>query len=50
LYKEDKIIIVWTKAFFSDYIEYSVRLAIVFGPEEYKSKREINSASILLAM
>jgi hypothetical protein len=39
-----------TKAFFSDYVEHSVRLVMVLGPEEYVEKRMVNSASTVLAM
>jgi hypothetical protein len=37
----------WSKAFFSDYVEHSVRRVIVLGPEEYVDRRMLNSASIL---
>jgi hypothetical protein len=39
-----------TKAFFSDYVENSVRVAMVLGPEEYVEQRMVNSASTLLEM
>jgi hypothetical protein len=40
----------WSKAFFSDYVEQSVRRVMVLGPEEYEDKRMLNSASTVLAM
>ena len=46
----DETATAWSKAFFSDYIEHSVRRVMVLGPEEYVDKRMINSASTVLAM
>ena len=46
----DKTVTAWSKAFFSDYVEHSVRRVIVLGPEEYVDKRTLNSASTVLAM
>jgi hypothetical protein len=40
----------WSKTFFSDYVEHSVRTVMVLGPEEYADKRMVNSASTVLAM
>jgi hypothetical protein len=40
----------WCKAFFSDYVEHSVRRVMVLGSEEYVDKRMLNSASMVLAM
>jgi hypothetical protein len=46
----DETATAWTKAFFSDYVEHSVRPVMVLGPREYEDKRMVNSASTLLAM
>ena len=46
----DETATAWTKAFFSDYVEHSVRPVMVLGPGEYEDKRMVNSASTLLAM
>jgi len=46
----DKEAIARTKGFFSDYVEDSVRLAMVLGPEEYVEKWIVNSASTVLTM
>lgn len=40
----------WSKTFFSDYVEHSVRRVMVLGPEEYVDKRILNNASTVLAM
>ena len=46
----DELATAWTKAFFSDYVEHSVRPAMVLGPAEYEDKRMVNSAGTVLAM
>jgi hypothetical protein len=43
----DETATAWTKAFFSDYVEHSVRPVMVLGPGEYEDKRMVNSASTL---
>lgn len=45
----DPVAIAWSKAYLSDRVERSVRRVIVLGPEEYKEKRMLNSASTVLA-
>ena len=40
----------WTQAFFSDYVEHSVRSVMVLGPEEYEDRRMFNSAITVFAM
>jgi hypothetical protein len=40
----------WSKAFFSDYVEHSVKSVMVLGPAEYADRRMVNSASTVLAM
>jgi hypothetical protein len=40
----------WSQAFFSDYVEHSVRSVMVLGPEEYEDGRMLNSATTVLAM
>jgi hypothetical protein len=50
LCEEKKEATVWTKVFFSDYVENSVRRVMVLGSEEYVEKRMLNSASTVLAM
>ncbi len=40
----------WPMAFFSDYVEYSKRMVMVLGPQEYEKRRMVNSASTPLAM
>lgn len=46
----DKQATAWTKVFFSDYVEHSVRRVMVLGSGEYVEKRMVNSASTVLAM
>lgn len=40
----------WSMAFFSDYVEYSKRMVMVLGPQEYEERRMVNSAGTPLAM
>jgi len=37
-------------AFLSDYVEYSKRMVMVLGPQEYEKRGMVNSASTPLAM
>jgi hypothetical protein len=50
LCEENNEAIAWSKTFFSDYVDHSVREVMVLGPEEYVKKRMVNSASTVLAM
>lgn len=36
----------WTKAFFSDYVEHSVRPVMVLGPGEYEDKRMVKCITV----
>jgi hypothetical protein len=40
----------WSMVFFLDYVEYSKRMVMVLGPQEYEKRRMVNSASTPLAM
>ena len=50
LCEESKMADAQTKAFFSDYVEKSMRDVMVLGPEDYVTKRAVNSAATCLAM
>lgn len=40
----------WSMIFFAIYVEYSKRVVMVLGPQEYEERRMVNSASTPLAM
>jgi hypothetical protein len=42
----DETATAWTKAFFSDYVEHSVRPVMVLGPGEYEDKRMVKCITV----